>query len=309
MEQLETCLSCHSSQLTSVQQTQAMMHPSEEVFNFDQCENCGLVFLNPRVPQMELGKYYTDFYLPYRGDAAWGKYEKWVASSQKKVDQKRTKMVSTYANIHAQSTILDVGCGKPTFLQLLYEKYGCVCIGTDFSDEGWKNNSDKFSNLELLIGDLHDLTIPARPDVVTMWHYLEHDYDPAKTLQKIKTIARPNTKLVIEVPNFDSTSRKKYGAHWSGFHTPRHTVLFTPATIKILLEKNGWEVEQSFTYGSLDPYILYWMSEQEKKNLDWSKSMESEFVGFVKGMIQFFPKAWLQRKKSLGFMTVVARPK
>lgn len=308
MEHLTNCLSCQSSDLSSIEKTEAMMHPSKEVFNFDQCNNCGLVFLNPRVPEKDLGKFYTDFYLPYRGDEAWGKYAKFVAGSQKKVDKKRVTTVKKYASNLTQATVLDVGCGKPTFLKMIFDQYKCRAIGTDFSDAGWKNNQSHYSNLELTKGDIHELKNLPKADIITMWHYLEHDYHPSKTLTKLLSIAKPTTKLIVEVPNFNSSSRKKYGANWAGFHTPRHTALYTPETMTKLMQLNGWKVEVAFPYGSLDPYILDWMSRKEQEGLDWSLSMEAEFVDFVKGMIGFFPKSIFQKRKSLGFMTVVASP-
>jgi hypothetical protein len=36
------------------------------MFNFDQCAECKLVFLNPRVSLDVLQNYYTSHYLPYR---------------------------------------------------------------------------------------------------------------------------------------------------------------------------------------------------------------------------------------------------
>ena len=52
-----------------------MMHDhGSNKYNFDQCENCGLVFLNSRVKESELGPFYSKNYLPYRVEEAWGKY-------------------------------------------------------------------------------------------------------------------------------------------------------------------------------------------------------------------------------------------
>ena len=288
MEQLTTCLSCESTQFLSIQKTKAMMHPSKEIFNFDQCQNCGLVFLNPRVFEKNLGEFYTDYYLPYRGDEAWGKYANFVSGSQKTVDKKRVATVSRYAQNIPKATVLDVGCGKPTFLKMLFEQYKCRAVGTDFSNSGWKNAPSEYQNLELLEGDIHELKDLPKADIITMWHYLEHDYQPAKTLQKLLSIAKSSTRLIVEVPNYDSSTRKKYGASWAGFHTPRHTALYTPQTMTELLQRNGWKVESTFSYGSLDPYILDWMSRKEAEGLDWSQSMETEFVSFVKDLILNF---------------------
>jgi hypothetical protein len=70
-----------------------------------------------------------------------------------------------------------------------------------------------------------------------MWHYLEHDYTPLENLTYLKSIAKPSTTLVIEIPNFDSMSRRKYGENWAGWHTPRHISLFSPNNIELLLQK------------------------------------------------------------------------
>jgi ubiquinone/menaquinone biosynthesis C-methylase UbiE len=309
MEQLTNCISCQSPHFTSTEKTKAMMHPSQEIFNFDQCHNCGLVFLNPRVPEKKLGEYYTDYYLPYRGDKAWGKYENFVAGSQKTVDKKRVATVKKYASDISNATVLDVGCGKPTFLKMIFDKYKCKAVGTDFSDFGWKNARSEYQDLELIEGDIHELENLPKADIITMWHYLEHDYNPPKTLRKLLSLAKPNTKLIVEVPNFNSSTRKKYGANWAGFHTPRHTALYTPETMTKMMHHHGWKVEAAFSYGSLNPYILDWMSRKEQEEIDWSQSMESEIIDFVKGMIVFFPKSFFQKKNSLGFMTIVASPK
>jgi hypothetical protein len=59
----------------------------------------------------------------------------------------------------------------------------------------------------------------------------------------------------------------------------------------------------------MDPYLLYWMSEMEKKGIQWDKNMEDEFWGFVLGMVIFIPKKWKEKESSLGIMTIVATPK
>jgi len=308
MEKLNKCLACQHENFTSIQKTQAMMHPSGASFNFDQCNQCGLVFLNPRVPVEELSEYYSEWYLPYRGDAAWGKYGMLVAGDQKKVDQKRIETVTKYVTLNSDSTVLDIGCGKPDFLKLLSEKYPCRAIGIDFSDSGWAMSKSLYANIELHVGEIESVKEFPAPDLITMWHYLEHDYDPGATLQALKTRSHANTHLVVEVPNFDSKTRKDYGVHWAGYHTPRHTALWTPETMKTLMENNGWKVVRSYPYGTLDPYTLKWMSEMEKRGIDWSKSMESEFWGYVRGKMAYLPVTMLEKQRSLGFMTCVAVP-
>ena len=309
MQHLQNCPICNASSIVSFIKTTAQMHSSKELFNFDQCANCQLVFLNPRVNLDNLKNYYTSYYLPYRGSKAWGKYSKLVEGSQKKLDLKRVKRVKEMCSVSPKSLILDVGCGNPSFLKACQQELNCKTLGIDFSDEGWKEQSTLFKGLDLQVAEIKDLSLNLKPDIITMWHYLEHDYTPLENLTYLKSIAKPSTTLIIEIPNFDSISRKKYNENWAGWHTPRHTSLFSPDNIKLLLDKSGWNVSQLLTYGTLNPYLLFWMSEVEQKGIQWNKNMENEFWDFVTGMLKFMPTKWNEKKLSLGVMTVIATPK
>ena len=309
MQHLQNCPICNASSIASFIKTTAQMHSSKELFNFDQCANCQLVFLNPRVNLDNLKNYYTSYYLPYRGSEAWGKYSKLVEGSQKKLDLKRVKWVKEMCSVSPKSLILDVGCGNPSFLKACQQELNCKTLGIDFSDEGWKEQSTLFKGLDLQVAEIKDLSLNLKPDIITMWHYLEHDYTPLENLTYLKSIAKPSTTLIIEIPNFDSISRKKYNENWAGWHTPRHTSLFSPDNIKLLLDKSGWNVSQLLTYGTLNPYLLFWMSEIEQKGIQWNKNMENEFWDFVIGMLKFMPTKWNEKKLSLGIMTVIATPK
>lgn len=284
------------------------MHHDRELFNFDQCEECKLVFLNPRVPLDQLKKYYTSFYLPYRGAKAWGKYEKLVENSQKKLDLKRLKRTKDAHTLSSKSLILDIGCGRPSFLKACQQNINCQTIGIDFSDEGWKDEVAYFKGLDLQVAEIQNLPSILQPDVITMWHYLEHDYSPLENLTYLKTLSKPSTTLIIEIPNFDSTSSKEYGENWAGWHAPRHISLFSPSNITLLLQKSGWKVSELFTYGTMNPYLLNWMGDMEKKEIRWDKNMEEEFLGFMLGMLKFIPQKLQEKKSSLGIMTIVATP-
>lgn len=308
MDQLTHCPACNSNAFASFITTTAQMHTSKESFNFDQCNNCQLVFLNPRIPLDELKNYYTSHYLPYRGSEAWGKYEHFVKDSQQKLDLKRVERVKEWHKITADSLLLDVGCGKPTFLKACKTELNCNTLGIDFSDEGWKDSTENYKELDLQVAEIKDLPLNLQPDVITMWHYLEHDYTPQENLRSLKSISKPSTTLIIEIPNFDSSSRKEFGANWAGWHTPRHTSLFSPNNVEQLLNNSGWKVSKILTYGTMDPYLLYWMSRMEQKGIAWDKNMEDEFWAFTRGMLAFLPKKWKEKKTSLGIMTVIATP-
>ena len=302
----EVCIACNSSEIQHLCTNTAMMHESSRKFNFFICKMCKLVFLNPRLSLSELKDYYTDYYLPYRGPSAWGKYEKFAAISQKRLDARRLKMLKLHSSSNSVNSILDIGCGNPTFLEACSRLFKSSLHGIDFSDNGWKKEKERFKKLNLKVGSIDDIETNLNPDIISLWHYLEHDYYPNKTLKKLALISSPKTKLFIEVPNFDSISRKKYKENWAGFHTPRHTFLFSPKNIEMLLNRNGWQVDLIDLKGTLNCYILSWMSEMEIQGLDWKNSMESQFWNYFIGLLKYKLKH-IFTKESEGVMTLVAK--
>lgn len=237
-----------------------------------------------------------------------GKYAFLVKQDQQNIDNARVSRLKKHHTLTAHSRILDIGCGKPTFLACLRKQTSAELIGLDFSDEGWKNEQENYHGIDLRIGEVADLHKEKPVDVITMWHYLEHDYQPQQHLKELLQIAHPKTQLIIEVPNFDSYTQRKFGEFWSAYHTPRHTALYSPNNITLMMKNSGWQVEQVLTYGTLDPYTLHWMSQMEKKGIDWEGSMEKRFIGYVAGKVLKTPIYMLQKWFSMGFMTVIAKP-
>lgn len=155
MEYLTECLACNSTDFKAFEQTIAMMHQNLPAkYNFDRCNACGLVFLNPRVAETELGQFYTASYLPYRVEEAWGKYASFVKQDQRKIDKARVERLIKHSKPSMQSRIMDIGCGKPTFLASLRNSIQANLIGLDFSDEGWKNDRDSYHNIDLRTGEI-----------------------------------------------------------------------------------------------------------------------------------------------------------
>lgn len=307
LEKVEACLACGSRRFLPAFCSPAQMHPSKEDFLFSRCEDCGLFFLSTR-PRLEiLGKYYTEHYLPYRGEQAWGRYAALARLGQRRLDHARVKAAERFVRLNPQTRVLDVGCGKPTFLKALQEKHGCECWGVDFSVEGWEGGKG-FEGIHLVEGDPREVSLEGPFGLIAMWHYLEHDYRPAETLSRLKACAGPGAILMVEAPNLNAWSRRFFGRHWGGFHTPRHTAIYTPRTLAILLERSGWQVVKSGLPGTLGPYILWWLSWREGRGTNWTASMERYFPEFVAGNILLTPLLALHRWSKDTFLAVAKAP-
>lgn len=251
------CPICKKTESSYYIATNALMHrPNKEFYVFNVCNNCETVFLtNPIVPE-RLEEYYTENYLPYRGSLAWGKYFSFVNKSQEKLDLKRTNFVKKHLRKNEPNlSLLDVGCGNPSFLQLFQQNSKVKCIGIDFSDSGWKGKN--YPNLELKKVSIEDYDTETKFDVITLWHYLEHDYDPHQTIEKLYNCLKQEGKLIIEIPDYKSISSKIQKSYWQGWHSPRHLSLLTNKSFSILFQKDKWEIKKHLRYGTLDAFTLW----------------------------------------------------
>ncbi|MBA3521883.1 MAG: class I SAM-dependent methyltransferase [Gemmatimonadales bacterium] len=303
-----SCPLCGTDESQIVVESAAQMSATGNRFTFVRCRQCELIYLSPRVVESEIGRYYEAGYLPHRGAAAWGKYAPLAAEGQRRTDRARVRWARRVSPLGSSSAVLDVGCGRPTFLAALGGT-GARAVGLDSSDAGWSDDRERWAAAGL---ELHQSRVseglPAGPfDLITMWHSLEHDYQPLDTLRRLRGVVREGGALLVEVPNYQSLTRRLHGPQWAGYHTPRHTAVYTPATLAALLKRAGWRVEVQHSYGTLDPYVLWWLGRQERAGRSLAGNQEAAFLPFMVGKVLTLPVAALQRWLSLGVQLAVAR--
>ena len=288
----------------------AQMSERPEAFTFVRCGRCGLVYLNPRVPEDQIGAWYGPEYLPHRGDVAWGRYAVFAAEGRRRTDRARVRCAVDWTRLGPASRVLDLGCGRPTFLEALHQRTGARGVGVDFSDGGWREEPARWgaSGLELHHGRLEDVPLAAgRFHLITLWHALEHDYRPLDTLRRLRGLAAGGATLLVEVPDHDGLTRRVHGSSWAGYHTPRHTAVYTTATLRALLERAGWRVVRQQRHGTMDPYVLWWLGGQERAGHRLDGDLASRFPAFMAGKLLTLPLAAAQRWIGLGVQLAVAR--
>ena len=74
-----------------------------------------------------------------------------------------------------------------------------------------------------------------------LWHALEHFDDPAAQLERIRSWMRPGGTLVVAVPNLGGLQARIGGDRWFHQDVPRHRVHLTPAGLRALLARTGFE--------------------------------------------------------------------
>ncbi len=203
-------------------------------------------------------------------------------------DIDKDRILRRYVELGPQSEVLDVGCAVGTFLQKMRTLYGARVSGVDFKDQPLASG---------------------RFDLVTMWHFLEHDYDPLRTLLTAKRVLKPEGRLVIEVPRLDSVTFRLYRARWPGLQAPQHTVLFERKTLLNLVEKSGLEVVDYLPYGAFPPYFYIFAGAAFKILKGRGLNLSKAIVPYFLGQILVLPMLMAERKLNLAMQTVICRRK
>jgi SAM-dependent methyltransferase len=146
-------------------------------------------------------------------------------------------------------SILDIGSGRGFTLYFLkkYYKYQRTA-GTQLSKIAANYSRTKLG-LEIYDKDLLELPFTENSfDIVTMWHVLEHVLEPDKYIKKVADLLATNGLLIVEVPNFNSWSRRLTDKYWLGLDLNHHLFFFTQRSLSLLLENCGFKIRMVHTF-------------------------------------------------------------
>jgi SAM-dependent methyltransferase len=79
--------------------------------------------------------------------------------------------------------------------------------------------------------------------VITLWDVIEHTPDPKAVLDLCRALLKPGGVLVVNYPDIGSWIARALGRRWL-FLTSVHLYYFDRRTMRMLLEKTGYSVEQ-----------------------------------------------------------------
>lgn len=271
-------------------------------FQYVKCKNCDLVYQNPRIAVDQIKEFYDGEYIAHRKKKDWGILTPLFEWAMTKHDREKDKIVKQHVELNENTEVMDVGCAVGTFLLHLNKKYACQISGVDFK-EGL--DYPGFDKIDFYEGLFYERPVDnKRFDVVTMWHFLEHDYDPVKTLAKARSVLKEEGKLIIEVPRLDSLTYRLFGRKWPGVQAPQHTVLYTKRKFIEMMENNGFKVLKYRAYGAFPPYFYIFAGSYFKiigKGLNLNRIIFPYFLG----QLLLSPILIFQKILNLSMQTIV----
>jgi SAM-dependent methyltransferase len=272
-------------------------------FPFVVCEHCGLAYQNPRVDVDGVKDFYDDEYIAHRKRRSWGPLGGLVDRALERLDRSKIGITARYVDLPRAGAVLDVGCGAGTFLRMLHKEFGAHPVGVDFID---LQHLPGFEEIEFHHGLFYEVDVGReRFDLITMWHFLEHDYDPERSLQQARDALKRDGRLVIEVPRLDSLSYRLYRERWPGLQAPQHTVLFDKEALLRFIAKAGLSVVDYLPYGAYPAYFYLFAGTAFKLLKGRGLDLGRVVVPYFLGQVILAPFLLFEKRLNLAMQTVV----
>lgn len=183
--------------------------------------------------------------------------------------ERRAKLLSNLIPGHRW---LDFGCG-PGY-QLRKDAHLCSSAMGIELNEGDRNQLQRDG---FYIEPSLAQATTFRPEVISLFHVLEHLLSPQEILQELKSISSEECRLIIEVPHARDWLLR-YGpdeyrqfTFWS-----EHLVLHTRESLRRLLEKSGWKVQSEMTVQRYPIWNhLHWLTQKTPSGMGETTMDES----------------------------------
>lgn len=246
-----------------------------EAFEYGLCDRCGAITRLSKVNDML--RYYPSNYYAFaqgREQHLAGSARSWLRNRRdralltKNVDpvgrilgwtlQETTRLYRILGDcqVSLSSNILDVGCGSGQLLRRMAEVGFQNLLGVDLFIP--QTRTVNFKNLKIVRGDLSQ--IRSRPfDLIMMHHCLEHNEDPFEQLQLARKLLSKDGLILVRQPLCDSEAFRRYGPHWAQLDAPRHAVVHSLTSMKLIVQECGLKIK-GIVWDSTDQQ--FWVSEQ-----------------------------------------------
>jgi SAM-dependent methyltransferase len=307
LPQLETvhCYLCGNASATPFITAQDDYTGKPGRFTFVTCDSCGMCYQNPRLTVEHVKAYYDDEYIAHRKKSDWGVLTGFFNWAMDRHDRQKDKIVTRFVALTPKSEVLDVGCAVGSFLQKMKARHGARLTGVDFKD---LSAHPSLSDVDFRCGLFYEQGFgDKRFDLITMWHFLEHDYDPMRTLETARDLLAADGRLVIEVPRLDSTTFRIFGKRWPGLQAPQHTVLYDRKTLLAAMKKADLEVVDYLPYGAFPAFFYFFAGAAftllRGKGLNLSRAIYPYFIG----QIVLSPMLAFEKQLNFAMQTVVCR--
>ncbi len=251
---------------------------SNKIFELKIDSKNQLLVTNPQPKAENLAAYYqSETYISHT-DANKSLFDKIYQSVKKHTLNQKLKLINSFQT--QENTLLDIGCGTGDFLK--------QCRNNNWNVAGVEPNANARDlankKLQLSIATILEDVQQNTYDVITLWHVLEHVADLDTYISQLKKLLKPNGRLIIAVPNYQSYDAQYYKAFWAAYDVPRHLWHFSKKSIQNLFSKYKFELV-AIKPMKFDSFYVSLLSEKNKTGK--SNPLRAFYIGLLSNLKAF----------------------
>lgn len=274
-KQFSACPICNKEDIASLLHTKDYSLTGED-FQIIQCANCTLEYTDPAPSKQDIAPYYNFPSYISHTDTKEGLVNQLYHKVRNHTLTQKTNWVQSLFTGH-KGQLLEVGAGTGAFAHSMLKK-GWKVTALE-PDETSRQIALENYDLNLLpIEDLFQLE-PAKYEVITLWHVLEHVHDLNAYMKTFNNLLKPNGRLIIAVPNYTSYDAVFYKKYWAAYDVPRHLYHFSPLSMHYLVKKHKMSIVQKLPMW-FDSFYVSLLSEKYK-NSGMFGMLRAFFIGCI----------------------------
>ena len=278
-KKFSACPICNKEDIASLLHTKDYSLTTED-FQIIQCANCTLEYTDPAPSKEAIAPYYNFPSYISHTDTKEGLVNQIYHKVRNHTLTQKTNWVQSLFTGH-KGQLLEVGAGTGAFAHSMLNK-GWKVTALE-PDAASRQKALENYNINLLpIEELFQLE-PAKYEVITLWHVLEHVHDFNTYMKTFHSLLKPNGRLIIAVPNYTSYDAGFYKNFWAAYDVPRHLYHFSPLSMHYLAKKHKMSIVQKLPMW-FDSYYVSLLSEKYKQS-GMIGMMRAFFVGCISNLI------------------------
>lgn len=207
--QYDACPLCHSP---AINQEFFLEYKATKIFYFS-CQNCGLVFQNPRLDEKSIHAIYqSQEYWGEGGSSDNSAYSNYFQADHLRVRQSLSRLQKIMAVTGLRSgKLLDVGCATG-FFGFSAQKFGFEVIGIEPSEQMSRFGREQYG-LKIHCCMLETCALAETDfDIVTLWGTDSHFLHPWEGFKKLTGFLKPGGFIAMNYQNFH---------HWIRWFFPK----------------------------------------------------------------------------------------
>jgi SAM-dependent methyltransferase len=240
-----TCPVCHNSETRHWAAAKDYEYFStDKTYDYFHCSGCYTIFIDP-VPVQELKLIYPSNYYSFRSPKGI------VVKLKEWLDKRLFKKI--LASIPGETIhVLDVGGGTGWLLNVIKELDKRVTITQVVDIDPDAGTIAASNGHRYFEGKLEDFVTEEKFHLVLMLNLIEHVANPLEVLQKSDRLLHQNGVLLIKTPNTRSWDARLFRrGYWGGLHCPRHWVIFSEKSFRLLLPSTKLHIDKlKYTQGA-----------------------------------------------------------